>query len=217
MENYIGNYWELKFASLKKSLQFNGFEVYIAKNREEAKNLALDKIIPGMGAKTISWGGSMTFVSSGLYEAIKNNPEFTVLDTYDKKASTAEILQRRRQALLSDLFITGANAVTETGKLVNLDMFGNRTAAITFGPSNVLILAGKNKVVPTVEEAQKHIKNYTAPVNAMRLDKKTPCVETGICHDCNSPGRICNHLCITEKSYPKGRIKIMLIDEDLGI
>jgi L-lactate utilization protein LutB len=122
-----------------------------------------------------------------------------------------------RQALLVDLYITGTNAVTETGELVNLDMVGNRIGAITFGPKNVIILVGRNKIVPDFEDAISRIKNYVAPVNAMRLDKKTPCVKTSICQECKSKDRICNTWTITQKSFPKGRIKIVLINEDLGI
>jgi hypothetical protein len=127
-----------------------------------------------------------------------------------------EMIELRRKSLLVDLFITGTNALTETGKLVNLDMIGNRVAAIAFGPKSVVILAGRNKIVPDIEEATFRVKNYAAPVNAMRLDKKTPCAETSFCHDCKSPDRICNSWTIVEKSFPKGRIKVILINEDLG-
>ena len=125
--------------------------------------------------------------------------------------------QQLLRELLADLFITGTNAVTETGKLVNLDMTGNRVASITFGPKNVILLVGRNKVVPDLEDAMLRVKNYTAPVNAMRLDMKTPCVSTSFCEECKSPSRICNTWTITEKSFPKGRNKIVLINADLGI
>ena len=95
--------------------------------------------------KTISWGGSITFVGTRLYEALKNDPRYTVLDTYDKSLSPEQSLERRRESLLVDLFITGTNAITETGQLVNLDMIGNRIAALTFGPKTVLLLVGRNK------------------------------------------------------------------------
>jgi hypothetical protein len=126
------------------------------------------------------------------------------------------MLERRRQALLVDLFITGSNAVTETGQLVNLDMFGNRVGAITFGPKHVVVLVGRNKIVTDVDEAMLRIKNYVAPVNTMRLKKKTPCRKTSYCEECNSPDRICNTWTITEKSFPKGRVKVLLINEDMG-
>ena len=118
--------------------------------------------------------------------------------------------------MLVDLFITGTNAVTEKGRLVNLDMIGNRVAAITFGPKNVIIMVGRNKIVADVDEAIERIKTYAAPVNVMRLEKKTPCLQTGVCQNCKSPERICNAWTISEKSFPQGRIKVILINEDLG-
>lgn len=217
MEKPIENFWSLRLNNLKEVLEANNFEVYIAGNREEAKKIVLEGILPHSGAKSMAWGGSMTFVQSGLYEELMNYPGMDILDTYEKGVSQAKMLERRRRALLVDLFITGTNAVTETGKLVNLDMTGNRVAAITFGPRNVVIMVGRNKVVPDIEDGMLRIKNYAAMTNAMRLDKKTPCVKTSVCEDCRSPERICNSWTITEKSYPKGRIKIVLINEDLGL
>jgi L-lactate utilization protein LutB len=131
--------------------------------------------------------------------------------------SPVDMLERRRRALLVDLFITGTNAVTETGKLVNLDMIGNRVAGITFGPKHVIVIVGRNKIVPDIEDAMLRIKNFAAPANSMRLDKKTPCVKTSMCEECRSIDRICNNWTITEKSFPKGRIKVVLINEDLGL
>jgi hypothetical protein len=96
-------------------------------------------------------------------------------------------------------------------------MIGNRIGALTFGPRWVIIVVGRNKIVPDLEEAMFRVKNYAAPANAMRLDKKTPCVKTSFCEECKSPDRICNTWTITEKSFPKGRVKIVLINEDLGL
>jgi hypothetical protein len=127
------------------------------------------------------------------------------------------MLERRRQALLVDLFITGTNAVTEIGQLVNLDMICNRICALTFGPKWVILLIGRNKLVANLEEAMYRTKNYVAPANSMRLDKKTPCTKTSYCEECKSPDRICNTWTITEKSFPKGRVKVVLINEDLGL
>jgi hypothetical protein len=129
----------------------------------------------------------------------------------------AEIIERRRRALLVDLFITGTNAITECGKLVNLDMVGNRVAAIAFGPKNVVILAGRNKIVPDIAGAMSRIMDYAAPINAIRHEFKTPCVATARCSNCKSPQRLCNTWTITERSFPKGRIKVVLINEDLGL
>jgi hypothetical protein len=159
----------------------------------------------------------MTFRSTGLYEALSARTDLEVWDTFDDTVSAEERDQRRRQALHSDLFITGTNAVTETGQLVNLDMIGNRVGALTYGPRWVAIVVGRNKIVTDLEEAIFRIKNYVAPANSMRLDKKTPCVKTSYCEECKSPDRICNTWTITEKSFPKGRVKVVLINEDLGL
>jgi L-lactate utilization protein LutB len=217
MDKPIENFWSLRLANLKETLEANNFEVYIAENTEAAKKIVRDEILPKAGAKSMSWGGSVTFVQSGLYSELKACPGVDILDTYEQGIAPADMVERRRRALLVDLFITGTNAVTETGKLVNLDMTGNRVGAITFGPKNVVIMVGRNKVVPDIEDAMLRIKNYAAPANAMRLDKKTPCVKTSFCEECRSPERICNSWTITEKSYPPNRIKIVLINEDLGL
>ena len=217
MEKPIENYWQIRLTNLKEALEENNFQVFIAKDGEDAKNITLEKIIPGIGPKSISWGGSMTFVATGLYDALKNNPDMEVLDTFDKNMSPEDMLERRRQSLLVDLFITGTNAVTENGQLVNLDMFGNRVAGLTFGPKSVIVFIGRNKVVPDAETAIERIKEYAAPANVMRLDKKTPCAKTAHCEECKSPDRICNTWTITEKSFPKGRVTVVLINENLGL
>jgi len=217
MENYIENFWNVRLSGLKKTLEKNHFDVFLAKDRIAAKKLVMEEIIPEISPRTVSWGGSMTLIETGIYSAIVECDAFEVLDTFDKSLSRNKVLERRREALLTDLFITGTNAVTETGKLINLDMIGNRVAALTFGPKNVILLVGKNKIVPGVEDAISRIKNYTAPANVMRLEKKTPCLKTAVCEDCSSMDRICNTWTITEKCFPKGRIKIVLIDENLGI
>lgn len=176
----------------------------------------LDQILPKLDVKSIFWGGSMTFVSTGLFHALKDDNNFEVFNTFDRSLSAEDSIVLRRKSLLVDLFITGTNGVTEDGQLVNLDMIGNRVCGITFGPKNVVIFAGRNKICGDIEDAMYRIKNYAAPVNAMNLDKKTPCREKGFCHDCNSPDRICNTWTITEKSFPKNRVKVILINEDLG-
>jgi L-lactate utilization protein LutB len=216
MKKPIDNFWNLKLEAVKKNLVKNNFEVFIAPDAKAAKNIALNDIIPELDIKTVSWGGSMSFVATGLFHELNANPDLEVLNTFNRKLSMEEMLELRRQSLLVDLFVTGTNAVTQDGHLVNLDMVGNRVAAIMWGPKNVLLIVGRNKICEDLEEAMMRIKNYAAVVNTMNLDKKTPCVKTGICHDCSSPERICNYWTITEKSFIKERIKIILVNEDLG-
>ena len=115
-----------------------------------------------------------------------------------------------------DLFLTGTNAITAQGQLVNLDMIGNRVVALTFGPEYVVLFAGRNKIVKDRDEAFQRIKTIAAPMNSKRHPNFIlPCQKTGIFQDCRSPQRICNTWTITEKSFPKHRVKIILIDEDL--
>ena len=217
MDKPVNHYWRIKLNDLKENLEKNNFDVFIAQSLQEVRSIVMETLIPGIRPVSVSWGGSMTFVASGLYDELKEYPSMTVLDTFDKDISAGENLERRRQSLLVDLYITGTNAVTENGMLVNLDMIGNRIAALTFGPKHVVLIIGRNKIVPGLEEAMDRVKDLAAPANAMRLDKKTPCVKTASCHECESPDRICNTWTITQKSFPKGRVKIILLNGDEGL
>ena len=216
MQDPVAYFWKLRLETAKEALEKNNFEVHITPDGEAAAALVVEKLLPGIAPASIAWGGSKTFVDSGLYGRLKTIDDFAVLDTYDPTLTDDEKQARRRQALLADLFFTGTNAITETGHLVNLDMIGNRIAALTFGPRKVIVLAGRNKLVADLESAWDRIKRYAAPVNSMRLDKKTPCAATGLCQDCKSPQRICNTWTITEKAFPQGRVTIVLINADLG-
>ena len=217
MDKPVENYWQKRLSEVKKALEDNNFEVFVADNAADASKIVQEEILPKTGAKTVSWGGSMTFIATGLYNSIKDNPSMEILDTFNKSLSGEEKIELRRRSLLVDLFITGTNAITEMGQLVNLDMIGNRIGGITFGPKHVVILVGRNKIVSDLEDAMYRIKNYVAPINSMRLDMKTPCVKTSHCEECKSPDRICNTWTITEKSFPKGRVKVVLINGDLGL
>ena len=216
MDKEIENYWEARLGRLKEELESNHFEVYLAGDGAEAKKIVLEEIIPKTGAKRISWGGSKTTTDLDLIAALKEDQNLEFLDPFEKGVSLDESLERRRQAFLVDLFIAGTNALTETGLLVNLDRTGNRVAAITFGPKVVVLLVGRNKIVSDLDEAFLRVKDYAAPLVAMRINAKTPCVKTSFCEDCNSPERVCSAWGIVEKSYPKGRIKVVLINQDMG-
>jgi hypothetical protein len=212
----ILSYWQKRLEDLKSALEVNNFVVFMADSVSHAKEVVIQEIIPKIDFRSVSWGGSKTLIASGLCEYFRENDNYKVLDTFDRSISRADMLEKRRQALLADLFITGTNAVTASGQLVNLDMIGNRVGAITFGPKHVIILLGRNKLTADLEGAMTRIKTYAAPVNTMRLGMKTPCVKTAACEECRGPQRICNTWTITEKSFPKGRVKIVLINEDLG-
>jgi L-lactate utilization protein LutB len=218
MDNPVAQHWNQRLECCKQALEGNGFDVFLADSPVQAGDIILHGILPKTSARTVSWGDSLTLHTTGVLDILKASPSFHVLETFDKTLPREEIIERRRHALLVDLFFTGTNAVTESGTLVNLDMIGNRVGAITFGPKHVVITVGRNKIVPDLGHAMDRIKNYAAPVNAIRHPNfKTPCIKTSRCMNCKSPDRICNVWTVTEKSFPKGRIKVVLINEDLGI
>lgn len=200
------------------ALEKNGFKVYSAADCGEARSLFWERIFPGVAPRTVAWGDSLTLEAVGLVPDLKARKDISLIETFGPGLSWDEKIERRRQALGVDLFITGTNAVTEGGELVNLDMIGNRTGGISFGPRAVAIFVGANKVVPTVEAAMDRVKRISAPRNAKRhATFRTPCQVTGACSNCSSPDRICNTWSIVEKCFPKGRISVVLIDEELGL
>jgi L-lactate utilization protein LutC len=217
MEHPVDHYWQLKLRDVADALAANNFDAHISSDLAAAHKLVMESLLPASGAQSVSFGGSMTVIKSGLYAALKAKQDLEVIDTIDHTVPPEEKIERRRQALLVDLFITGTNAVTEAGQLVNLDMIGNRVGALTFGPKKVVLLVGRNKIVPDLEAAVERVKAYTSPTNAMRLDMKTPCVKTGRCEECKAPARICNTWTITEKAYPTGRVSVVLINADAGL
>ena len=160
--------------------------------------------------------GSMTAAGMGLWEEIADLTGVKIIDPYNPALSSEESLELRRQGMTADVMISSANAITLDGKLVNLDGMGNRVAAITFGPKKVILVLGMNKVVSSLDSAMARVKHYAAPVNAIRLGLKLPCVETGLCSDCNSAQRICNMWGIIEGHMIKERIHVKLVGENLG-
>jgi L-lactate utilization protein LutB len=216
MDKHVDYFWQQRLDHIKQVLESNNFEVHNAANPGEAKRIVLEEILPATRSKHISWGGSKTVLDVGLIPALKDDPALVFVDPFEKNIPMEESLERRRQALLADLFITGSNAVTETGHLVNLDRTGNRIAAMTFGPKFVVILMGRNKIVSDLKQAFCRIKQYAAPLVSMRIKAKTPCALSSYCEDCKSPDRVCNTWNIIEKSYPKGRIKVVLMNDEAG-
>ena len=210
-------YWELRLKNCKDALEENNFSVFVAETPSDAKKIVIDQILPEIDITSVSWGDSLTLYATGILQYFRKKSEIRLIETFGEKISREKSMERRREAILADLFFTGTNAVIESGMLVNLDMIGNRVGGITFGPKIVVIMVGRNKIVSNLAEAMNRIKNFAAPANAIRHGKKTPCVKTSYCMDCKSSDRICNIWTIHEKSHPKGRIKVILINQDLGL
>lgn len=193
------------------NLKKRGFDAFYCATASEALQLALT-LIPA--EDVVAWGGSMTISEIGLLEQVKQ--KYHVIDR-DKAQDAAERMELMRRALLCDTFLMSSNAVSEDGQLVNIDGNGNRCAALIYGPKQVIVLAGVNKVVKTLDDAVARARMTAAPINVQRFPgKQTPCAKTGLCGDCLSPDCICNQFVITRFCRPAGRIKVILIGEMLG-
>jgi hypothetical protein len=212
----LHHYHGRRIESCAKNLERNNFEVHLAENLADAEKRFFDTLLPAAGPRTVSWGDSLTLHATRILGRIGEDSSLELIEIEREGMSWDESIEQRRKALLADLFITGTNAVTEAGQLVNLDMIGNRIAALLFGPRKVVILIGRNKIVPDLPAAMDRCRNYAAPANAARFGLDTPCVGTGFCADCAKESRICNGWSITEKSYPASRIAVVLVNEDLG-
>lgn len=194
-----------------KNLKGRGFEACYCKTGEEAKEKALEWMEEGA---LVAWGGSMTIQDIGLTKAVREG-NYRAIDR--EQATTAKEKQKAAMdALSADYFLTSANGISEDGQLVNVDGNGNRVAAIVFGPKYVIVVAGMNKVVRTAEDAMVRARTVAAPLNQQRFLKNTPCSVTGVCSNCKSPECICNQLLTTRNCRPAGRIKVILVGEELG-
>ena len=194
-----------------KALESRNMEAYYVKTKEAALAKALELIPEG---SSISWGGTMSAQEIGLTDALhKGN-----YDVYDREqVETREEKEKiAHQALNCDFFIGSTNALSEDGVLVNVDGNANRVAAFAYGPKNVLLIVGMNKVVKTEADAMSRARNEAAPINAQRFGVNTPCVKNGSCFNCKSPQCICFQILITRFSKVPKRTKIILVDENLG-
>ena len=192
-----------------KNMKARFMEPYFCETKEEALNKALELIEEGT---TVSWGGTMTMKEIGLDTALKNG-NYNILDRENAK----EGQDIAREAFFADYYIMSANAICDDGQLINIDGNGNRCAALIFGPKNVIVIAGMNKVVQGYENALNRARTVAAPINVQRFpDKVTGCSKTGKCTDCKSPDTICCNIVTTRISRPQGKIKVILVNEDLG-
>ena len=205
-------YYEKRGQILVKNLRSRHFEAYYCANKQEALNKALELIPEGA---SVGWGGAMSCEQIGLMKALHAG-NYRPIDR-SLAQSPEEREQMVRQMLTADVFLTGANGISLDGQMVNIDGTGNRVAAIVYGPETVLVIAGMNKVVDTLEDAVTRARTVAAPRNKQRFPFKTPCEVTGTCADCKSEGCICNQILITRNCRPVGRIKFVLVGEDLGL
>ena len=194
-----------------KALESRNMEAYYVKTKEAALAKALELIPEG---SSISWGGTMSAQEIGLTDALHKG----TYDVYDREqVETREEKEKiAHQALNCDFFIGSTNALSEDGVLVNVDGNANRVAAFAYGPKNVLLIVGMNKVVKTEADAMSRARNEAAPINAQRFGVNTPCVKNGSCFNCKSPQCICCQILITRFSKVPKRTKIILVDENLG-
>lgn len=195
-----------------EALKKRFFDAYYVSSKEEVSEKVLELISK---EDSVSWGGSMTLDSLGIKELLKQKG-YTIIDR-DTANTPEERQQLMKSALNCGTFLMSSNAITESGELFNIDGAANRVAALCYGPKNVLIIAGINKVVKDLGEAYNRVRNYTAPINAQRFCQNTPCGITGECGDCINQESICAQMVATRFSKPAGRIKIILIGENLGI
>lgn len=200
-----------------KNLIKHGFQAEIVPDIQTAGK-RLSEEIRTDAPKNISYGDSLTVQATGVIDQLRAGSEPHFYDGFDPNMSRPERIEVRREGLSADFFFTGINAVSIEGSLFWRDMIGNRIAPVAFGPRRVVLLVGRNKLVDNQEQALLRIKQIAGPRNIARHPGfNTPCAKTGICHDCNSPDRICNSTLILDRCYPKGRILVILIDQDLGL
>lgn len=211
MEEAKRKAYEKRGQILVKNLKNRHFDAYYCADRKEALQKALELIPKGA---TIGWGGSVTAKDIGLMDAVRSG-DYRPYDR-DNAATPEERTRLMKQSLLADVFITGANALSLDGQMVNIDGTGNRLGGIVYGPDSVLVIAGMNKVVSTLEEAVTRARTVAAPMNKQRFPAQTPCEVTGVCADCKSEACICNQVLVTRHCRPAGRIKFILVGEDLG-
>ena len=205
-------YYDKRGPILVKNLKSRHFDAYYCSTKEEALEKALSLIPEG---DTVGWGGTVTCQQIGLMDAVRAG-NYQVLDR-DTCTTPQEREEMMRRCLLADTFLTGANALSMDGQMVNIDGNGNRVAAIVYGPKQVIVVAGMNKVEDTLEAAITRARTMAAPMNQQRFQLPNPCTATGTCADCKSETCICNHILVTRHCRPVGKIKFVLVGEDLGL
>ena len=204
-------YYENIAKTMIQNMEKRQMKGYYCETKEEA--LALVKELIPAGA-SVGWGGSVTLDETGIKAALIDGD----YEVYNRDlAKTAEEQKKvYGQICGCDYYFMSTNAITLNGELVNIDGRGYRVAFLCFGPENVVVIAGMNKVVTDVEDGFKRVRNMAAPPNTVRLNRNTPCAKTGKCGDCLSSDCICSSMVITRRSQIPGRLNVILVGEELG-
>lgn len=194
-----------------KNLARRNIEAFYCPTSREAVDKLLEMIPQG---SSVTWGGSMSIRDIGIPAALADAGKYEVYDR-DKAPDRAAATEIYLKAFSCDYYLSSANAITEDGVIVNIDGTGNRVAAITFGPRNVIFVIGMNKLTQNVDAALARARSLVAPVNTARFDIQTPCKLDGVCHNCLSDDCICNYIHYLRHS-PKGKHKVILVGESIG-
>jgi len=212
-EELINWQYEQKCLKAVEALNKNGFKAVYCPTRQEALDYILKE---AAGAKTVGFGGSLSVAALKAADALQAAGK-ELLNHNTPGLTPEERLAVMRRQLTCDLFLTGTNAVTLTGFLINIDATGNRVGAMSFGPGKVIVVAGRNKLAADKEQALQRIKACAAPPNAKRLSLNTPCARTGICADCSSPDRICRITTVMERKPRMTDVHVLIVNEDMGL
>ena len=210
MHQAVANNIERRIKRTMEAVRANNMEAYYVKTAAEVLPF-VENLIPA-GA-TVSNGGSVSLDETGVMKLLASG-RYNYLDR--SKVSGEELDKLFRDVFFADWYLASTNAITEAGELYNVDGNSNRVAAMTFGPKNVLLVVGYNKIVKDIHEASRRVKEVAAPANTDRLSCKTPCAVTGTCSDCHSPARICCTTTIHRYQRIPGRIKVLFVGESLG-
>lgn len=205
-------YYEKRGKILVKNLQSRHFDAYYCADKAEALKKVLELIPEGA---SVGWGGAMSCEQIGLMDALRAG-NYRAMDRNLAK-TPEEREQMMRDMLHADVFLAGANGLSLDGQMVNIDGMGNRVAAIVYGPKHIIVVAGMNKVEDTLEAAVTRARTVAAPSNNQRFGNDNPCSVTGACGNCKNESCICNQILITRHCRPAGRIKFVLVGEDLGL
>ncbi|MEG2195591.1 MAG: lactate utilization protein [Terrisporobacter sp.] len=195
-----------------EALNENNINAYMVSNKEELIK-KIKEIVPS-GSK-VGYGGSMTLFESGVMEHLRSE-RYDLLDRDKKGLTPEEVKEIYRSAFSADAYFSSTNAITEKGELYNVDGNGNRVAAMLYGPEKVIVIVGVNKIVKDVESAIKRNREVSAPANAKRLNRKTPCAKVGYCMDCKSEEKVCREHTLIRSQNRSDRMYVIFINEVLG-